>query len=38
VKRISSGNFANDYIYRKLEETGKEIMTEKSFLPFFVSS
>ncbi|WP_183148078.1 isocitrate lyase/PEP mutase family protein [Chryseobacterium nematophagum] len=38
VKRISSGNFANDYIYRKLEETGKEIMTEKSFLPFFVLS
>jgi len=37
VKRISSGNFANGYIYQKLEEKGREIVEEKSFSPIFVS-
>ncbi len=37
VKRISSGNFANEYIYQKLEEKGKEIINVKSFSPIFVS-
>ncbi|WP_326983088.1 isocitrate lyase/phosphoenolpyruvate mutase family protein [Chryseobacterium sp. MYb264] len=37
VKRISSGNFANGYIYQKLEEKGKEIINSKSFSTLFVS-
>lgn len=37
VKRISSGNFANGYIYQKLEEKGEQIMNVKSFSPLFVS-
>lgn len=35
VKRISSGNFLNGYIYKNLEEKGREIMQEQSFLPIF---
>jgi len=35
VKRISSGNFVNGYIYKNLEEKGREIMQEQSFLPIF---
>lgn len=35
VKRISSGNFVNGYIYKNLEEKGREIMHEQSFLPIF---
>jgi len=38
VKRISSGNFANGYIYKKLEEKGREIIEENNFSPIFVSS
>lgn len=37
VKRISSGNFANGYIYKSLEEKGREIIKEKSFSPIFIS-
>ncbi|WP_312389130.1 isocitrate lyase/phosphoenolpyruvate mutase family protein [Chryseobacterium sp.] len=37
VKRISSGNFANGYIYQKLAEKGEEIINVKSFSPIFVS-
>ncbi|KIC64050.1 isocitrate lyase/PEP mutase family protein [Chryseobacterium taiwanense] len=37
VKRISSGNFANGYIYKSLEEKGLEIIKEKSFSPIFIS-
>lgn len=35
VKRISSGNFINGYIYKNLEEKGCEIIQEQSFLPIF---
>ncbi|MDH6253324.1 2-methylisocitrate lyase-like PEP mutase family enzyme [Chryseobacterium sp. H1D6B] len=35
VKRISSGNFLNGYIYKNLEEKGLEIMKEQSFSPIF---
>jgi len=35
VKRISSGNFVNGYIYKNLEEKGREIMQKQSFLPIF---
>jgi 2-methylisocitrate lyase-like PEP mutase family enzyme len=38
VKRISSGNFANGYIYKSLEEKGREIIKENSFSPIFISS
>ncbi|MEN4760702.1 isocitrate lyase/phosphoenolpyruvate mutase family protein [Chryseobacterium sp. C39-AII1] len=37
VKRISSGNFANGYIYQKLAEKDEEIINVKSFSPIFVS-
>ncbi|MCS3531954.1 isocitrate lyase/phosphoenolpyruvate mutase family protein [Chryseobacterium sp. JUb7] len=37
VKRISSGNFANGYIYKKLEEKGREIINDNSFLPIFTA-
>lgn len=37
VKRISSGNFANGYIYKSLEEKGLEIIKENSFSPIFIS-
>ncbi|CAA7194550.1 isocitrate lyase/PEP mutase family protein [Chryseobacterium potabilaquae] len=36
VKRISSGNFANGYIYKKLGAAGQKIMAEKSFLSLFI--
>lgn len=36
VKRISSGNFLNEYIYNQLEDTGRRILSEQSFLPIFV--
>lgn len=35
VKRISSGNFLNGYIYKNLEEKGREIMQKQSFSPIF---
>lgn len=35
VKRISSGNFLNGYIYKNLEEKGCEIIKEQSFSPIF---
>lgn len=35
VKRISSGNFLNGYIYKNLEEKGREIIKEQSFSPIF---
>lgn len=35
VKRISSGNFLNGYIYKNLEEKGGQIMKEQSFSPIF---
>lgn len=35
VKRISSGNFLNGYIYKNLEEKGSEIMQEQNFSPIF---
>ncbi|GEM_PF-3210768 len=38
VKRISSGNFANGYIYKKLEEKGREIIEENNFSLIFVLS
>ncbi|MGH1516401.1 isocitrate lyase/PEP mutase family protein [Chryseobacterium sp. JK1] len=37
VKRISSGNFLNGYIYRNLEGKSREIIKEQSFLPIFES-
>ncbi|MFZ4927945.1 isocitrate lyase/PEP mutase family protein [Chryseobacterium sp. Mn2064] len=37
VKRISSGNFLNGYIYRNLEEKSSEIIKKQSFLPIFES-
>ncbi|WP_080780666.1 isocitrate lyase/PEP mutase family protein [Chryseobacterium phocaeense] len=36
VKRISSGNFLNDYIYNSLEAAGREVLLKQSFLPVFV--
>ncbi|UWX62234.1 isocitrate lyase/phosphoenolpyruvate mutase family protein [Chryseobacterium oranimense] len=36
VKRISSGNFLNEYIYNQLEDAGHRILSEQSFLPIFV--
>jgi len=35
IKRISSGNFLNEYIYKNLEEKGSEIMKKQSFSPIF---
>lgn len=35
VKRISSGNFLNGYIYKNLEKKGREIIKEQSFSPIF---
>lgn len=34
IKRISSGNFLNEYIYKNLEEKGSEIMKKQSFSQF----
>jgi len=36
VKRISSGNFLNEYIYNHLEDAGRRILAEQSFSPIFV--
>ena len=36
VKRISCGNFLNEYIYNHLEDAGRRILAEQSFSPIFV--
>ncbi|ASK32625.1 carboxyvinyl-carboxyphosphonate phosphorylmutase [Chryseobacterium sp. T16E-39] len=36
VKRISSGNFLNGYIYNRLEDMGRVVLTEQSFSPIFI--
>ncbi|UQB70627.1 isocitrate lyase/phosphoenolpyruvate mutase family protein [Epilithonimonas zeae] len=36
VKRISSGNFLNDYIYKNLKEINQEILLQQNFLPVFL--
>lgn len=36
VKRISSGNFLNDFIYKNLEKTIQQIDANKNFSPIFI--
>lgn len=36
VKRISSGNFLNDYIYGNLKEIGQAIISKQDFSPVFL--
>jgi len=36
VKRISSGNFLNDYIYENLKEINQEIISKQDFSPVFL--
>ncbi|MBK1896000.1 isocitrate lyase/phosphoenolpyruvate mutase family protein [Chryseobacterium sp. YIM B02567] len=36
VKRISSGNFLNGYIYNRLEDAGREVLAKQSFSPIFM--
>ena len=36
VKRISLGNFLNDYIYQNLKKINQEILEQKSFSPVFL--
>ncbi|WP_251040641.1 isocitrate lyase/phosphoenolpyruvate mutase family protein [Chryseobacterium sp. ISL-6] len=36
VKRISSGNFLNGYIYNHLEDAGREVLVKQSFSPIFM--
>lgn len=36
VKRISSGNFLNGYIYRQLEEKAQEVLTKQDFSFIFI--
>ena len=35
VKRISMGNFINDYIYKNMEQVSAKIIEEKSFNSLF---
>ncbi len=36
VKRISSGNFLNDYIYENLKEINQDIISKQDFSPVFL--
>jgi 2-methylisocitrate lyase-like PEP mutase family enzyme len=36
VKRISSGNFLNDYIYENLKEVNQDIISKQDFSPVFL--
>jgi len=36
VKRITSGNFLNGYIYQNLKNINQAISSEKSFSPVFL--